>query len=183
MPAPTAADYRTKLHLFTGETVSSGAGKGCKLGFEATWALAVLRPRQAAAVAAGESCRQRVIGLFAQDALRHRGMYCCCSGSVAGWRVLAAGRTAEGRRLLNAGLACLRAQRDGRGRWQVFPFWYTLLALHDLSQPRALEELRYAAPALERALRGEPTGDRYQQRRRLLAERVLERISVTTTSR
>jgi hypothetical protein len=104
-------------------------------------------------------------------------MYCCYSCSVAGWRALGAARVPQADELLEAGLALLRDSRVSSGRWARFPFWYTVLALSDLQTPAAREELRHAAPALERALAGRGRADAVAQRRRVLAHRTLERVA------
>jgi hypothetical protein len=87
------------------------------------------------------------------------------------------GACADGtaKELLEAGISLLSSLRGPTGRWRKFPFWYTVLALHDLDSPAALAELRFAAPALERARRGRAP-DQFSPRRRLLAQRVLERV-------
>jgi len=177
LPAPTGRDRHAKLRLYTGETVGSHAGTGCKLGFEATWALAVLRPSKAAVRKIALACRDRAIERFAQETARRRGMYCCYSCSVAGWRALGAAHVPQAERLLDAGLALLRDSRVSTGRWAKFPFWYTVLALSDLESPAAREELRHAATALERALAARPRTDPASRRRRLLARRALERAA------
>jgi hypothetical protein len=66
----------------------------------------------------------------------------------------------------------LKLLRTGDGRWRRFPFYYTVLALHEMNVKPALDELRYAAPVLERSLK-RASGDKYAARRRTLAERVL----------
>jgi len=177
LPAPTGRDRHTKLRLFTGEIVGSHAGTGCKLGFEATWALTVLKPSSPAVRRAAESCRRITIGLFAREVARRRGMYCCYSCSVAGWRALGATGGKEAGGLLEDGIAALRASREKSGRWSNFPFWYTVLSLSDLEEPSALAELRHAARALERALAVRGRTDAYGDRRRLLAKHVLERVA------
>ena len=176
LPAPTFSDYHTKLRLFTGETVGSRAGTGCKLGFEAAWALSVLQPTAPETADAAATCRQRVIERYAQEQARRQGMYCCYSCSVAGWPTLHAAGSGEAARLLGAAMALLRADRNGRGQWARFPFWYTVLALAEMPLPATAEELRYAAPALERALRSGKKRDTFVLRRRLLAQQVLERL-------
>jgi hypothetical protein len=70
----------------------------------------------------------------------------------------------------------LREHRDGSGRWRRFPFYYALLALSEMDGRKAVEEIRYAAPGLERMLRRSARGGRYDRRRRALAERVLARL-------
>jgi hypothetical protein len=176
LPAPTGRDYSTKLRLFTGETVGSHAGTGCKLGFEATWAMTVLRPTKPAVARVAETCRQRALERFAQETARRRGMYCCYSCSNAGWQALAVTPGNDADDLLEAGLALLRPLRTDAGRWSKFPFWYTVLALSDMDRASALAELRHAAPALQRAMKGRPKRDAANQHRLLLARLVLDRI-------
>jgi hypothetical protein len=67
----------------------------------------------------------------------------------------------------------LREHRDGSKRWRRFPFYYTLLALSEINEGSAIEEMRYAAPGLERMLKRRALGNRYELRRRVLAERIL----------
>jgi hypothetical protein len=63
--------------------------------------------------------------------------------------------------------------RDGEHQWRKFPFWYTVLALSEMDTAEARRELRYAAPALERAAsRGVPSTV-YGRRRHVLAVRTL----------
>jgi hypothetical protein len=176
LPAPTTRDYSTKLRLFTGEIVGSEAGTGCKLGFEATWALTVLRPTNAGVARAAKTCRQRALERFSQEARRKRGMYCCYSCTNAGWQALAVTPGSDAEELLEAGISLLRPLRTSTGRWGKFPFWYTVLALSDIDRPSVLAELRHAAPALERAMKARPKGDEVSQRRLLLARRVLNRV-------
>jgi len=176
LPAPTTRDYSTKLRLFTGETVGSRAGKGCKLGFEATWAITVLRPTKTAVARVAETCRRRALERFSQETARQRGMYCCYSCSSAGWQALGVTPGSDADALLEAGLSLLRPLRTGTGRWGKFPFWYTVLALSDIDRPSALAELRHAAPALQRAMKVPPKQDKVAQRRLSLAEHVLNRV-------
>ena len=76
---------------------------------------------------------------------------------------------------LKAGLKMLKSYRDGKGKWRRFPFYYTLLALNEMEFPASIKEMRYAAPVLERVLRRSRKGDKISARRRLLAERILEK--------
>jgi hypothetical protein len=77
---------------------------------------------------------------------------------------------------LSGGVEYLRDHRDGRGRWRRFPFYYTLLALVEIPGRPAAAEISYASPVLERMLRRRGRGDRFDLRRRTLAERALARI-------
>jgi hypothetical protein len=70
----------------------------------------------------------------------------------------------------------LREHRDGKGRWRRFPFYYTLLALLEIPGSRATGEMGYAGPGLERMLKRSRRNDRFDLRRRAVAERVLARL-------
>jgi len=103
------------------------------------------------------------------------GHYCCCKCSVALWRHLAAGGLKAQDRELAAGMKRLKTFRDGLGRWRSYPFNYTLLALSEIDTPLAIQELRYAAPSIKLTARRAPS-DKYGQRRKDLAERILAKI-------
>jgi hypothetical protein len=101
------------------------------------------------------------------------GTYCCGKCSVALWRHLAAGGLERPERHLAAAMEGLRRSRDGAGRWRRFPFHYTLLALSEIALPAAVEEMRYAAPTLERLLARRQADGPFERRRRVVAERIL----------
>ena len=67
----------------------------------------------------------------------------------------------------------LERDEDAEGRWRRFPFFYTLLALTDIDWKAAREELRYAAPAMEKTLGRLRQGAEHAPRRRALLERAL----------
>ena len=70
-------------------------------------------------------------------------------------------------------MSLLKARRDGKGHWKSYPYYYTLLALSEFDHPHVLAELQYTASTCEKLLRRQAGDDKYAQRRRLLAERVL----------
>ncbi len=104
------------------------------------------------------------------------GTYCCGICSIGLWRHLAVSDVPGARDRVEASLKILRQRRDGRGRWRIFPFHYTLLALLDLDSRSACEEMRYAAPVCERLAHRRPAEDPYARRRQTIARRVLERL-------
>ena len=101
------------------------------------------------------------------------GEYCCGICSAAYWRHLSAGGLCDSKARLAAGMALLKENRKGNGQWKRFPFYYTLFAISEVKMPSAVEEMKYAAPVLERYLKRAAVDDVYEQRRRALAERVL----------
>jgi hypothetical protein len=74
------------------------------------------------------------------------------------------------------GINYLKKHRDGKGGWNRFPFYYTLLALSEMGEKAASREIQYAAPVLERMLKRRSRGGKFQIRRRALAERLLARL-------
>jgi hypothetical protein len=70
----------------------------------------------------------------------------------------------------------LKEYRDGKGRWRRFPFYYTLLALGGIDMPAATRELKYAAPAVERALKSSSRHPDITARRHLLCKAILAKV-------
>jgi hypothetical protein len=178
MPAPTAEDFTISAQVFTGEWVRSGAGLGHVLGEEACRALLLLKSRAPEVKAALKSASAQMIEGLAHAEARGdpAGLYCCRRCSVALWRHLAVGGLRHAERRLASGIRMLKASRGENNRWNTFPFYYTVLALNDIGLPTARTELRFAAPALERAVRRPATGDMHDVRRRALIERVLAKV-------
>ncbi len=175
MFAPTEADFCDGIRVFTGERIGTRAGTAHILGEEACRALILLNVKNPQVQQALANATAGMLGRLPGE--RRIGMYCCGICSVSLWRHLAAGGLDRSEERLVAGIKILKTRRIGDGRWQPFPFWYTLLALHELDHPAALEELRYAAPSCDRFLQRSPRQDRYARRRRILAERVLAKCS------
>lgn len=180
MPAPTDIDYREGIRVFTGEPVSSGASIGHVIGEEACRALIILdvslidvdRPLEKATT----GMMERLMLATGEPNPETMGMYCCGVCSVAYWRHLAVGGLRESKARLAAAMNVLKEHRKGDGQWKRFPFYYTLLALSEIKMPAALEEMRYAAPVLERYVKRAAADDIYEQRRHTLAERILTKI-------
>lgn len=178
MFAPTSRDFREGIRLFTGEQVKGGGGMAHILGEEACRALILLDVQ-------GENVRRSLEAASAGMMRRLKnsrtpmdGTYCCSRCSVALWRHLAAGGLGELKEpLLAAGMKTLNSRRLGDGRWKGFPFYYTLLALTEIGSQAALEQMRYASPLCEVYLGLRSRGERFTERRRLLATRVLEQAS------
>lgn len=178
MFAPTQTDYREGIKLFSGERIRSGAATGHILGEEACRALILLDVRVAKV---NDALSRATLGMTrrlesAEACGAVRGTFCCATCTCSLWRHLAVGGLKDSERRLASGLKTLKSHRLGNGRWKRFPFYYTLLALSEMDIPSATAEMRYAAPACERSLRRSPRDDRFARRRRLLIERVLERV-------
>lgn len=174
MFAPTKKDRERGIQLFTGEKMTSVGGSAHILGEEACRALHLLKvpdKKIQRALAEATAGMQERLNPYAYK----EGIYCCGRCSAALWRHTVVSDFRNPEKLLSAGMKTLKERRDGKGRWRSFPFYYTLLALTEIDIPAAVREMRYAAPSLERVLRRKPTGEKFDNRRRILAERVLAR--------
>jgi len=172
MPAPTEDDYRDGIRLFTGEKVTSGAATGHILGEEACRALILLdvdgdRVRNALKRATDGMLK------MLNDYERPSGMYCCGRCTPAYWRHLVVGGLDNAEENLASGMKALKSHRDNEGKWRRFPFWWTLLALTEIDLPTAKEEIQYAIPRVEKSLKYIRLKNKYGERRKLLAGRIL----------
>jgi hypothetical protein len=176
--APTEADLRRDLTLFTGDKIRTAAGKCHVIGEEAGRILRTLGLKTAnverALTRADAGMRER-IERGREQSRYGEGMYCCKSCSSALWLNLAAGGLGNDEALLDAGMRELKRFRDGTGRWKGFPYYYVLYVLGEAGPDTAGAEIRYTAPSLERLLkRPRAGGDKYDARRRRVCERLFE---------
>ena len=162
--------------LFTGERITSASARHI-LGEEASRALRQLRvrdPNVTRALEGADSGLMRCLERAAADPRNgNPGLYCCGKCSVGLWRNLLAGGLDRRDERLRRGASHLRSVRDGEHQWRRFPFWYTVLALAEMDSAEARAELRYAAPALERAASRAVPSAVYARRRHELAVRTL----------
>ncbi len=176
--APLKKDFTDGIKLFTGERMGTGSTSGAVmhiLGEEACRALHLLNVSDKKVKAALAEATAGMQARLDQDTYKH-GIYCCGKCSAALWRHAVVGTFRDTEKLLVAGMKALKVRRDGKNRWRTFPFYYTLSALAEINLPAAKKEIKYAAPSIERFLRRKPKGDKYDKRRRIIAEKVLERI-------
>jgi hypothetical protein len=166
--------------VFTGERITSASARHI-LGEEAVRALQWLAVPDANVQAALERANAGLMKCLARAARDPRnanpGRFCCGKCSVGLWRNLLAGGLDRQEERLRKGVGeLLRAHRTGQGKWRVFPFWYTILALTEMDLPEARKELEYVAPALERVARRALPSDLHRKRRHELARRALAAI-------
>jgi hypothetical protein len=175
MFAPTRSDFASGIRLFTGERMGSNAGIGHILGEEACRALHLLNVKNKQVK---EALKEATAGI--QERLNsyayQTGTYCCGTCTVSVWRHALVGKLRDREMLFAKGIKTLINHRLGDGKWRRFPFYYTLLALSDIDLPDAIREIKYTVPVLERMLRRKASTDKYGVRRRILAERILEKI-------
>lgn len=176
MFAPTKLDFRRGMRVFTGEPVRSGAATAHILGEECCRLLLKFKVKDrpvTAALARAEAGMLERLGSAERKHAEHIGFYCCGICTAAFWRHLSAGGLDRPETRLKDGLRVLAGYRSDSHRWKRFPFFYTLLALTEMDAPGAKKELRWAAPAAERSLKGLRGVDRYAKRRRAVLEKAL----------
>jgi len=171
------ATERSKgIVLFTGERIASASARHI-LGEEASRALRLLRVRDRSVTRALDAADEGLMQCLARAAEDPRkanpGLYCCGKCSVGLWRNLLAGGLTRREERLQRGAVHLRSVRDEEHGWRKFPFWYTVLALSEMDGPEAKRELKYVAPALERAAGRATPATMYTHRRQALAVRAL----------
>jgi hypothetical protein len=173
------AEREHGIVLFTGERINSASARHI-LGEEASRVLRLLRVGDSGVTAALARASDGLMGCLKRAAEDPRntnpGLYCCGKCSVGLWRNLLAGGLDRQEERLRKGVAHLRSMRDGHGQWRRFPFWYTVLALHEIDVPEASKELKYAAAVLEREAERATPSTPYARRRHELANRALNRI-------
>lgn len=165
------------IQVFTGERITSASARHI-LGEEACRALLTLGVRDLEVRGALSRATAGLMKCLARSEAdgQRVGRYCCGKCSVGMWRhLLAGGLDRQEERLADAA-RFLRDSRDGEGGWNRFPFWYTVLALTEMVETAAGNELAYAAARLKRAAKTMPRDDRFAKRRHALAERALSRI-------
>jgi hypothetical protein len=171
------AEREKGIVVFTGERITSASARHI-LGEEASRVLRSLDVRDTTVQAALERANTGLMSCLARAALDPRntnpGRFCCGKCTVGLWRNLLSGGLDRQEERLRKGVGqVLRANRAGEGKWRVFPFWYTVLALSEMDVPEARKELEHAAPVLERTAQRPPASGLYAKRRHALASRVV----------
>jgi len=178
MPAPLETDYLSGIRLFTGEKVTSGAATGHIFGEEACRALILLNVDNddvRDALRRATEGMLRKMDDYYEVSDKPQGMYCCGTCTPAFWRHLVVGGLDKPEERLINGMKALKAHRNNEGKWRRFPFWWTLYALQEIDLPAAEQEIQYIAPCLEKSLKHIWMKDKYGERRKMLAERILDK--------
>jgi len=169
--APADHDYVQGVRLLTGEFVGSYGGAKHILGEEALRTVVVWNLRSSPAVTKALKGFSQIL----EDASRPEksGFYCCHKCTAAFLRTLAVAKSDSWDGILEQGVDKIKEARTSDGRWQGFPFYYTLLTLSEMGIPSSTEELRYARKVAERLLGRYQKEDRTSRFRKLALESTL----------
>lgn len=176
MFAPTPADFKNGIKLFTGEVIRSGASLRHVSGEEACRALLLLNSKSATVKNALKTATDGMREALDRGRQRGGNLFCCGTCDPSLWRHITAGGLRGEDEWLDKGTKALRMHQNGKGEWRRFPFFFTLLALLEQDSKPALAEMRYAAPRCERYLSVAPRSNVVAVRRRAVCERVLNRL-------
>ena len=179
--APTAYDLNEDLILFTGEKIKSGAGKCHMIGEEASRVLRQMdlhNEKVELALKKADRGLKEQIDKYYKEQKYEYGMYCCRTCSCALWNNLASGGLDEDTDLLKAGINYLKKHRDNKGRWEGFPFYYTLFVLNSIELGLVSEELKYASGSIEKRLKRKHEKNKYEIRRNLICKMIIKKLNL-----
>ncbi len=173
--APAEED-KDEVELITGERFQSTGGTDHILGEEALRALILWGREEDDAAQRGVKALEAILDLE-EDSGTHRdsGLFCCAKCSVAMLKTVSIARTEAYEKTIRNGIQNIKKSRDGEGRWNSYPFYYTLFALSEIKTPEALAELRYAGEKAEGLLGRYEGDDRRSLFRRVALETALDR--------
>ena len=174
MFAPTQIDFDEGAHVFTGEINKTFGGTAHILSEECCRMLNLINSSDSQVQSAYKKADELLAGFVKE--FKTPGMYCCAKCSVSLWRNVASGGLGGSKKLLRDGLQILKSHRDGKGRWQGFPYYYTLSALVEIDLPQAGEELKYTIPVCEKLAKRIPGDDKFSERRIVLLKRIIEKF-------
>jgi hypothetical protein len=166
---PFASETRTQLTLLTGEPLRTEfACQNIQL-IEAARLLVLIGMDNPAAVrSVGLADRRMNTLCYSKFCAKGE----CKSLTLAYMRYLVAINTDEATIRVDQFLTKLAAYRDGKGKWQGFPYYYTLLMLSESDSPLAAHELEYTSPLFERLCKQDWSNDRYSSRSQSILHKI-----------
>jgi hypothetical protein len=144
---PFTAESEVKVKLYTGEQLNTDLARAHILLIEASRILKLLDLESDALTQCILLADQRMDKMCYSN-------FCtkgeCKALSIAYLRYLLLDGSGNAASQIVTHLTKLNAQRDGKGRWGGFPFFYTVLTLSESDEPLAMQELQYVLPICEK---------------------------------
>lgn len=176
--AMTDDDWNRDFRLYTGESVTTRAGRSHLIAQESTRMLLLLQKHLRSSIPALAIAEERLGNCIFQSensVAAVSGFFCCGTCSVSLWRCLTAGGYRAWTGTLAAGLVTLGQHRQENGGWRRFPFHYTLLALLEAGEV-GRPELALQADSLRRKLRAAGRGaEPFASRKKELLRRIVSK--------
>src|SRR5665648_29656 len=143
-------DFKRGGHLFSGERLYTQLGINTVVSLEISRALCILAGDQPVVKSILDEINQRLLTkCYVKDGCTTGE---CAHNLVAFWRYLLVSDWPDRDVCIKEFLHLLKSNRDGNGRWEHFPFYYTLMVLLETRNHEARLELDYALPACEASL-------------------------------
>ncbi len=169
------ADKQNETRVFTGEVLNSNASLRHILGEEALHALLWLDIKEDFVQKAIHNALLPFAEFTGFYGKNPASMFCCGKCTDAVLRVMKLIPEPEAKLYIKSSLKAIKSLRDDHGKWKRFPFYYTLYTLMDMQG--AEEELTYALPVLKRSLNTLRPTDDQKQRKQIIGEKILMRLS------
>lgn len=175
--AMTESDWKREFRLFTGERITTNAGRSHVIAQETTRMLKLIEKEISSSIDVCAVSEQRLSDRIFEDPksiARTTGDYCCGICSVALWRCVHAGGYKKYSSSFGKGLKTLGAYRQEEGGWRRYPFYYTLLALWEKHDASSLKEIDFHLQICERKMKAlKNKTDQYSKRRYELLSRII----------
>ena len=169
---PFAAESEVKVKLYSGETLNTALARTNILLIEAVRILKLLELDSHSVKQSIHLADQRMKKMCYSN-------FCskgeCRALTIAYLRYLFLDREGSSCSKIKTYLTNLTSQRDGKGKWGGFPFFYTVLALSESDEPLAMQELKYSLPICEKQQAQNWPADKISIRRQEIIGRVLAR--------
>ena len=169
---PFAAETETRARLFTGELLHTNLARRHIQLIEAARVLKLLGIEHPAAV---DSIR---MAYQCMDTMCYS-QFCakgeCKVLTIAYLRLLSLDGVPDSVARLASLFARLSDYRDGRGKWNGFPYFYMLLMLTEVDHPLADQELEYTLPVCNKLSSQVWPSDSISKRRQAIITHVLAR--------
>lgn len=169
---PYTAESDSKVHLFSGEVLSTNLARIHIPLIEAVRLLKLLAI-DTPAISQSINLADHRMEKMCYSSFCAKGE--CKALTVAYLRYLSLDGVGNSAPSIHSHLSCLVDYRDGKGKWGGFPFFYTLLLLTETDDPLAMQELTYAAPACKKLLTQNWLSDPISMRRQEILSRALAR--------
>jgi hypothetical protein len=175
--AMTENDWKRPFQLFTGEKITTRAGRSHVLAQETNRMLEIIEKELGTSIEAKTISETRLARRIFEDERSialSTGDYCCGTCSVSLWRCLEVGGYPKYTKALENGIHRLAEFREEKGGWRRFPFYYTLLCLTEVPNEDAVSEIRHQLPTILRRKKMQRSkDDRFSKRRCVLLDRIV----------
>lgn len=178
--AMTDGDWQIPFRLFSGEPVTTCAGRSHVIAQEATRMLRIISSETGWDIPACNESENRLserIFNNPKSIASKTGEYCCGTCSTAFWRALHSGAYSDRNDVIPMTFKTLDAHANPEGGWRRFPFYYTLYMLLESHHPEALHALSTQSAACEQRFKGiRHRTDSIACRRQTILKRVLSSV-------